>query len=109
MEGSFLGFCGVRKTEELADILPFNKKKLRWILFGYDFQRAEEVIASHNASVPLFLYLPFQSVHGPTQAPERFVVEYKNIRDKIRRTYAGMVSAMDEAVGNVTNAMKKKG
>ncbi|XP_020906296.2 arylsulfatase B, partial [Exaiptasia diaphana] len=66
-------------------------------------------ISDHNASSPLFLYLPFQNVHSPNEAPESFVKQYEFIEDKTRRIYAGMVTAVDEAIGNVTDAMKKKG
>jgi arylsulfatase B/arylsulfatase I/J len=67
------------------------------------------IIDQHNTSQPLFIYLPFQAVHGPLQVPDSYMEPYKHIKNKDRRTYAGMVSAMDEAVGNITEALHKKG
>ena len=72
-------------------------------------QQAQSVILSHNTSSPLFLYLPFQNVHGPTQAPEEYVDKYQFIEDKTRREYAAMVDIVDEAIGNVTQAMQQAG
>ena len=40
------------------------------ILFS---QHSSEIIANHDKSKPLFLYLPFQSVHSPLQAPDEYV------------------------------------
>jgi len=81
--------------------------------FSFTFslhQQAPSVILSHNSSTsPLFLYLPFQNVHGPTQAPEEYVDKYQFIKDKTRREYAAMVDIVDEAIGNVTQAMKQAG
>ncbi|WAR29518.1 ARSB-like protein [Mya arenaria] len=57
----------------------------------------------------LYLYLPFQSVHAPLEVPERYENIYANISTKNRRTYCGMVSALDEAVGNITTALRDRG
>ena len=53
--------------------------------------------------------MAFQNVHAPDQAPQKYTDKYSFIKDKTRRTYAGMVDSMDEAVGNVTEAMKDAG
>ena len=72
-------------------------------------QQAEKIVSAHDPSKPLFLYLPFQNVHSPVQAPQAYVDKYKFISDVKRRTYAAMVDIVDEAIGNVTRAFKERG
>eukprot|EP00055_Hartaetosiga_balthica_P016693 m.106548 g.106548 ORF g.106548 m.106548 type:complete len:584 (+) comp9155_c5_seq1:2-1753(+) len=71
---------------------------------------AVSVIDSHNASSPLFLYLAYQAVHAPAQAPQSYIDRYQStIPNLKRRKYAGMVSCLDEGVGNVTQALQRNG
>ena len=76
------------------------------ILFA---KEAEKIIQEHDPKNPLFLFLSFQAPHAPLQVPKRFLKQYKKIKDHNRRVFAAMVSCMDEAVGNVTRALRKRG
>ncbi|XP_066274888.1 arylsulfatase B-like [Branchiostoma lanceolatum] len=71
--------------------------------------RMVDIIEKHPADTPLFLYLPFQNVHEPLEVPKRFENIYMNVQNENRRKLLGMVSALDEAIGNVTKAMKTAG
>ena len=65
--------------------------------------------SSRLKNQPLFLYLPFQSVHNPLQAPKEYLQLYEGVEDEDRRTYLAMVTAMDDVVGNVTESLKEAG
>jgi arylsulfatase A-like enzyme len=58
---------------------------------------------------PFFLYLAFNAPHTPLQAPPASVEKYKDLGATPRATYAGMIDAMDEAVGTVLDALEKSG
>jgi|EP01047_Picozoa_sp_COSAG01_P041775 arylsulfatase B len=57
----------------------------------------------------------FQSVHGPEEVPDSFKELYSHngsahfIATESRRTHQGMVTALDEAVGNLTATFKETG
>lgn len=71
-------------------------------------KEACRLIREKTSEKPLFLYLPFNAVHSPFQVPDSYLNPYGHLSG-VRRTYAGMVSAMDEAVGQVIAALKEKG
>lgn len=75
-------------------------------LFGAD---AVKQIEGHDPSTPLFLYLAFTAPHTPYQAPQAYIDRFPDIADENRRTYAGMISAMDDQIGNVVAALEAKG
>ena len=55
------------------------------------------------------LYLAYNAPNTPLQATEKYLSRFPNIKDKRRKTYAAMVSAVDDGVGRVLDALKEKG
>lgn len=70
-------------------------------------KEAVRLIKEQPADKPLFLYVPFNAVHAPLQVPEQYLKSYDKLTGQ-RRTYAGMLSAMDEAVGQIVAALEEK-
>jgi arylsulfatase A-like enzyme len=70
-------------------------------------KEASRLIEQRDSSKPLFLYVPFNGVHGPYQAPPEYTQRYPQFSGK-RRTYAGMVTALDDAVGKIVAALKSE-
>src|SRR5215469_14541846 len=70
---------------------------------------AVKYINAQTPDKPFYLYLTFNAPHTPYQAPQEYIDRYPNIADPTRRTYAGMVSCLDENIGKVVAALNKKG
>ncbi|XP_053404319.1 arylsulfatase J-like isoform X2 [Mercenaria mercenaria] len=71
--------------------------------------KAEDIIRKHNPATPMFLYLPYQAVHGPLQAPKAYVDQYEHIHQTSRKIHAGIATCMDDAVGAIVNTLKLRG
>jgi arylsulfatase A-like enzyme len=93
--------------------------KLDWYRDGEPLKQdgyATHLIAADAANTirhqpkdkPLFLYVAFNAVHAPHQVPDKYTEPYKHLRG-VRRTYAGMLAAMDEGVGQITAAIDGTG
>lgn len=65
-------------------------------------------VTKRNKAKPLFLYVPFNGVHTPLQAPDKYSEMYPDMKAR-RKTYAGMVTALDDAVGVVVEVLKSEG
>jgi arylsulfatase A-like enzyme len=74
-------------------------------LIGND---AVKLIEGHDVNKPLFVYLTFNAPHAPYQAPQEDLDRYKGIEDPTRRAYAAQITAMDEQIGRVIEAIDKK-
>src|SRR5206468_12840402 len=84
---------------------PLKEEGYVTTLLGQD---AVKLIEKHDPKTPLFLYLTFTAPHAPYQAPQVYLDQYKQIADPSRRTYAAMVTAMDDEIGHVIAALEKR-
>lgn len=60
-----------------------------------------------NKMQPFFLYLAYNAPHAPLQATEKYLNRFSQITDPKRKTYAAMVSAVDDGVGAVLNKLQQ--
>ena len=60
-----------------------------------------------NKDKPFLLFLSYNAPHAPMEAPQEVMDRFAHIEDKKRRTYAAMVSVMDEGVGRVLDKLKE--
>ena len=58
---------------------------------------------------PFFVYLAYNAPHTPLQATAKYLDSFSHIKDPRRRTYAAMVSAVDDGVGRVLKALDESG
>ena len=84
---------------------PLDEKGYTTDLIGAESAR---VIVEHDTSKPLFLYVPFNAVHSPFQAPQSYIDKYPDIKQNRRRIYAAMTTAMDDAIGQIVTALEKR-
>ncbi len=92
---------GTGKGQQAAPILrglePIAEKEYLTDAFA---REAVAYIDKHQRD-PFFLYLTFNAVHTPMQSAEKYLARFPDVKDQKRRTYCGMMSAMDDAIGSV--------
>ncbi len=62
-----------------------------------------------NGEKPFFLYLAFNAIHSPMQAPVALMNEFEGLRGEQRRLFAAMTRSMDNATGRVLETLRTRG
>lgn len=65
-------------------------------------------IEQQEARKPFFVYLAYNAPHAPLQATEKYLARFSHIEDERRRTYAAMVSAVDDGVGRLLATLREQ-
>lgn len=101
----------VRASSQLyQDLLMRNDKKI--VTDGYLTDLLSDEAANFiddNKDQPFFLFLSYNAPHVPMHASKKYLDRFPNIKDDKRRTYAAMVSAVDDGVGQVLNRLDVHG
>ena len=76
-------------------------------LFSNEIQN---IITNHNSTGgPFFIYAAYQAMHTPLEVPEQYLDKCVSITDPKRKTFCGMIQALDEGVGQITALLDSKG
>ena len=67
---------------------------------------AVQLIDRHDPTDPFFLYLPFNAVHNPNDAPQEYIDRYSHLDNPKQRA---QLAVMDLAIGQVMDALEAKG
>ena len=71
------------------------------------FSREAVNFVKTNANQPFLLYLAYNAPHTPLEATEKYLSRYPEIKNKKRKTFAAMVSAVDDGVGNILKTLRE--
>lgn len=106
----YYGFLGGAHSylKSQGTILRGTKPAENFEFTTADFAREAVAFIEKNRTKPWFVYLPFNAVHGPMEAPQKYLDRFSNIADEKRRTYAAMQTAMDDAIGSVLSKLRER-
>ena len=74
-----------------------------------EFARRTSEFIRQNANRPFFAYVSFNAVHVPMDTTRAYADRFAHVQDPLRRTYLAMLSAMDDAVGEVMATIRELG
>ena len=88
-----------------------------WIMRDHQSEKTDEYLTDEfsneavkfvekNKEGPFFLYLAYNAPHGPLQATQKYLDRFDHIEGKKRKTYAAMVSAVDDGVGRILDRLE---
>ncbi|WP_205727974.1 sulfatase-like hydrolase/transferase [Flammeovirga pectinis] len=95
------------KTWIMKNHTPVKTDK--YLTDAFSDQATDFIKRNGKSEDPFFLYLSYNAPHSPLQASEKYLKRFENIKDKKRKTYAAMVSAVDVGIGQVLEELKKQG
>jgi len=124
----FFGFLGAGHFYLPEDLTIEESRKAKtefdswrlWLLRNHDpvkitnfltdefSDEAVRFVARHQ-NQPFFLFLAYNAPHAPLEASEMYSNRFPQIQGPRRRTYAAMVSAVDDGVGRVLAELRKDG
>lgn len=84
-------------------------KEEQYLTFAIRDKAIDYINKNKNQEQPFFLYCTFSAPHVPFQAPVDYYCRYEHVEDDNKRVYYAMISALDDAIGDIHNAIKEAG
>jgi len=110
---AFYGFLGPNHpyipVKGAAPIFRNNKKVPAPAHLTTAIGEQAAAFVKRQADEPFFLYMPFSAAHTPLQPDAEQLARLASIEDLKRRRYAALVTDMDDAIGQVLQAVRDAG
>jgi len=110
--GGFHSYTNFSGANNKMSWMPLERNGRTEPTTGYITTRFGEEAASfitRHKDRPWLLYVPFNAPHGPLEATPELLARFPDITDPNRKTYAAMVSALDDAVGTILARVRSEG
>jgi arylsulfatase A-like enzyme len=126
--GEFFGFLGAGHRYEPDELVIDQTRKVKseydswrlWLTRNYELVKTTNYVTDElsdeavrfvvrHKDNPFFLLLSYNAPHDPLQAPEKYLSRFPKIQGIHRRTYAAMMSAVDDGVGAVLAELRRQG
>jgi arylsulfatase A-like enzyme len=109
---SFFGFLGgahsYTQSGEGKNAIMRDKSPAHETEYLTDaFTREAVNFIEKNHDHPFFLYLPYNAIHQPQEAPEKYQSRFKDVADQKRKLALAMLSAEDDGVGQVLAKLRE--
>jgi arylsulfatase A-like enzyme len=88
----------------LKGLKPVETKKY----LTYEFTDRAIDFIQRNSKQPFCLYLPYNAIHSPEQAPRKYLERFNNGKTGFDRKSA-MISCLDDQIGRLTDTISKLG
>lgn len=102
-------YLGDRKADTSNPILRGTKPVEEKNYLTEAFTREAVSFIDRHQKEPFFLYLAYNAVHNPQQAPQKYLDRFPSIMEERRRYFAAMLSAMDDGIGAVLAKLRQAG
>ena len=103
----YFGFTGESPGYYNAPLLRDETPLVEHTYLTDAFTREAVSFINRHATEPFFLYLAYNAPHYPYQTPpQTYMDRVANIADPDRRIYAAMITALDDGVGQVLQALQ---
>lgn len=107
----FYGFLGgahsyLNARADAANPILDGHQKVDSLEYTTDeFAKRTAAFITANKDRPFFTYTPFNAVHGPLETLKKYEDRFRHITDPRRRTYAGMLAALDDGIGLILKTL----
>ena len=103
----FFGFLGGSDEYFNAPVLRGDTPLFETAYLTDAFTREGVSFINRHATEPFFLFLAYNAPHSPYDTPpQTYMDRVANISDPNRRVYAAMITALDDGVGQVLQALQ---